>query len=233
MISFDFRVNLGANRFEYKGSVKNTITAVIGRSGAGKSTLANALAGLLSPDEGVICSNHQVFFDSKRRINLPSHKRGVGFVFQSHRLFPHMTVLQNLLFGRRFGGRANSLDAREVLAYLELEEKKNRNICTLSGGEAQRVALGRALISATSFLVMDEPLSSLDPKLRDSLMHYLKNLPSLISLPILYITHSTEEVRELSSETIVIGQNRILFQGSTSEILQQASSSELFNLPNS
>ena len=138
------------------------VTAFIGPSGCGKSTLAGGIAGLVKPASGTISVNGRVFRSDDPCIDLPVESRGIGFVFQSHRLFPHLTVRENLLFGRRFGGRRTAVDQDRLIEVLGIAHLLSRRPDTLSGGESQRVALGRAILAAETLLIMDEPLASLD-----------------------------------------------------------------------
>ena len=169
MISFDFTVRIEDRKFRFSADLLSERIAILGRSGAGKSTLAKALAGLLKPESGYIKFGKRILFDSSTGVDLPPQKRGIGFVFQNHRLFPFMSVRKNLLFGRHFANRKNALSFDEVVLFLELEPLLNKSPSKLSGGESQRVALGRALLCAENFMILDEPLSSLDPVLSNSL----------------------------------------------------------------
>ena len=188
---------------------KPVITALLGKSGAGKTTLANMLSGLVKPDSGVVFFNDDVFFDGERRVNLPPEERGIGYVFQEHRLFPHLSVRHNLTFGRWAGGRKNSEKLSKIVELLELGRLLDRRPDTLSGGESQRVAIGRALYACTSFLIMDEPLSSLDAALKESIMDYIAMIPKNFSFPMIYITHDQKEVDRLAEETLSLEGGRI------------------------
>lgn len=181
------------------------ITALYGPSGAGKTTLLNMVAGLVVPDEGRIVHNGTVFFDAAERVFLPARRRGVGYVFQEHRLFPHLSVRNNLLFAPRFCGRPYSRSFFErVVALMDLEPMLGRGVGALSGGESQRVAIGRALLACTSFLLMDEPLASLDARLRDELMGYIATIPQALGVPVLYVSHAEEEIRRLADRVLVV-----------------------------
>ena len=195
------------------------ITVLFGRSGAGKSTFAGMLAGLLPPDEGRICFRGRCFYDSQRRINLPANKRGIGYVFQEHRLFPHITVRRNLTFANFPGRRGTSANFDDVVSLFELGRLLERYPPTLSGGESQRVALGRAILGCTSFLIMDEPLSSLDNGLKDVLLSYIAAIPRLFSFPLLYITHSREELEKLAESVLVIEKGKEKYFGSPKNFL--------------
>lgn len=222
MISFDFTVRIEDRKFRFSADLLSERIAILGRSGAGKSTLAKALAGLLKPESGYIKFGKCVLFDSSTGIHLPPQKRGVGFVFQNHRLFPFMSVRKNLLFGRHFANRKNALSFDEVVRFLELEPLLNKSPSRLSGGESQRVALGRALLCAEHFMVLDEPLSSLDPVLSSSLQGYLERIHSFAGLPYLYITHRPNEALRLTEEALLIADGQNVLLGKTSEVLKQS-----------
>lgn len=198
MISFDFTVRIEDRKFRFSADLLSERIAILGRSGAGKSTLAKALAGLLKPESGYIKFGKRVLFDSSTGIHLPPQKRGVGFVFQNHRLFPFMSVRKNLLFGRHFANRKNALSFDEVVRFLELEPLLNKSPSRLSGGESQRVALGRALLCAEHFMVLDEPLSSLDPVLSSSLQGYLERIHSFAGLP--YLSSHIDRMKHFGSQ---------------------------------
>lgn len=189
---------------------KPLITALFGRSGSGKTTLANIIAGLLSPDEGRIRFEDILYFDNKKRIDLPPYKRGIGYVFQEHRLFPHLKVKENLTFGRFPGGRKSKAEFSKIVDLLKIGHLLERHPETLSGGEAQRAAIGRALFACTSFLIMDEPLSSLDLRLKNELISYIALIPENFSFPMIYITHSSEEVKKLAGMAAIINNGKLV-----------------------
>ncbi len=197
------------------------ITALFGPSGAGKSTFAKILAGLCTPDCGRISANGRVFFDSAAGVNLPPEKRGIGFLFQEHRLFPHMTVLENISFGRLSGRRPHCGAPEEIAEIFGIGGLLGRRPASLSGGESQRAALARAILAAENFIIMDEPLSSLDEARRGDLMGYIERIPRLFGIPVIYITHSREEVFRLAESVVLIEQGRATGFGSPSEVMPQ------------
>ncbi|MDD3250804.1 MAG: ATP-binding cassette domain-containing protein [Smithellaceae bacterium] len=201
---------------------KPCITVFFGKSGTGKTTLAKMLAGLVRPDKGFISFKDNVFFDSRISRKLPPEKCGVGYVFQEHRLFPHLSVKNNLTFGCSFGGRRNGISVDQVVELLGIDHLLNRHPETLSGGESQRVALGRALLGCTSFLLMDEPLSSLDNQRRDDLMVYIASIPKEFSLPMIYITHNREEVAKLADRVLLIKEGKLAAYGNPDEVMELA-----------
>lgn len=179
------------------------LTALFGPSGAGKSSVLNMVAGLLRPDRGRIAVAGEVLFDSAARINLPPDRRRAGYVFQDGRLFPHRRVGDNLLYGWRLAApehRWMTLD--EAVAFLGIGHLLERWPRTLSGGEAQRVAIGRALLSGPRFLLMDEPLASLDAARREDIMGVIERVRDELALPIFYVSHDRAEVERLASTII-------------------------------
>ncbi len=189
------------------------ITVVFGRSGSGKTTLANMLAGLVRPDKGRIKFEDLVYTDTDAGIYLPPDKRGIGYVFQEHRLFPHLKVKENLTFGKFPGGRKSRTEFSKIVDLLHIGHLTDRYPDTLSGGEAQRVAIGRALFACTSFLIMDEPLSSLDSKLKEELMRYIALIPENFAFPMIYITHSKEEVKRLADMALLVNNGKLVSYG--------------------
>ena len=201
------------------------LTALFGRSGAGKTTVVNAIAGLLTPQSGRIALGAQVLLDTERRISLPRHRRRVGYVFQEARLFPHLSVRRNLLFGRRFAPRAArgpGLD--EVVSLLGIGHLLARAPVALSGGEAQRVAIGRALLSAPRLLLMDEPLAALDNERRAEILPYIERLRDSFGLPIVYVSHSVPEIARLATTIIALEAGRAARAGPAPEILSDPAS---------
>lgn len=177
------------------------ITAIFGVSGAGKTSLINAIAGLTQPQNGRIVLNNRVLSDTAQRLHLPPEKRRVGYVFQDARLFPHYRVRGNLLYGIHKTQR-NQFDA--LVALLGIEHLLDRFPASLSGGEKQRVAIGRALLTAPELLLMDEPLASLDLPRKRELLPYLQALARRLEIPLLYVSHSLDEVLQLADNVLVL-----------------------------
>ena len=173
------------------------VIALAGHSGAGKTSVLHAIAGLIRPREGRIEVDGRCLFDSAAGIDVPVHGRHVGYVFQDARLFPHLTVHGNLRYGRRTGG-ATAFAFDGVVALLGIGALLKRRTANLSGGEAQRVALGRALLSQPRILLLDEPLSNLDQARREELIPYLQRVRDETALPIVYVSHSADEVQRLT-----------------------------------
>lgn len=177
------------------------VTAIFGRSGAGKSSLINLIAGLSTPQVGTIRLNGRVLFDSQTGINLPPEKRNIGYVFQEHRLFPHYSVEKNLTYGCK---RPNSAKFLQIIELLGIQSLLKRYPNHLSGGEKQRVAIGRALLTEPDILLMDEPLSALDLPRKKELLNYLDTLAKQVSIPILYVSHSLDEIIRLADYLLLL-----------------------------
>jgi molybdate transport system ATP-binding protein len=196
------------------------ITALFGPSGAGKTTIANAIAGLFRPQSGRITIDGEVVFDSKAGVCVAPSKRGAATVFQDSRLFPHMSVKDNLLFGwRRAKTKAAQSEIDRVLDLLGIASLLRRRPAKLSGGEKSRVALGRALLASPRLLLLDEPLAALDAPRKAEIMPYLERLRDEASIPMIYVTHSVDEVTRLADHLIVLKQGRVAAQGSVFDLL--------------
>ena len=195
------------------------ITAIFGRSGAGKTTLANAVAGLVIPEAGRISLAGVVLFDSRLGINVPSQERRIGYVFQDGRLFPHLSVLGNLKFGARFAGEPVTVaQEKRIIDMLGLGPLLSRRPATLSGGEQQRVAIGRALLSAPQLLIMDEPLAALDGPRKAEILPYLERLRDEAGLPMLYVSHAIDEIARLADTLVVLQDGLVMRAGPALEL---------------
>jgi molybdate transport system ATP-binding protein len=192
------------------------VTALFGPSGSGKSTIVKAIAGLIAPDKGRITVGGDILFDGKT--NVPAQKRRTGVVFQDGRLFPHLTVRDNLMYGFRRAGEDRRIGFDDVVAVLGISGFLTRRPATLSGGERQRVAVGRALLSQPRVLLMDEPLASLDRPRKAEVLPFLAALNSRFAIPILYVTHDTDEVLELASDVVLLAGGRVAVQGPLSGV---------------
>lgn len=211
----DFKLEL---RFESKGP----LTAIFGASGSGKTTLVNIIAGLIRPRHARIVVDGSVLIDTAASSATPPHRRRIGYVFQDARLFPHLSVAGNLGFGEWFTPRqeryANKAQILDLLGIGHLLPRKPRD---LSGGEKQRVAIGRALLASPRLLLMDEPLASLDQKRKDEIMPYLERLRDEIRIPIVYVSHSVAEVMRLASHIAVLSEGRLSAFGPAGDVAQR------------
>lgn len=181
------------------------VTALVGPSGCGKTTVLHVIAGLLRPQFGRVRLGERVLFDSQRDVFVPPEHRRIGLVFQEYRLFPHLSVKANLAFG--MPGKIRRSDLFEQLVdALELEPLLNRRPHTLSGGQCQRVAIGRALVREPELLLLDEPFSSLNVELRQQTVHYMHRLARQMKLHVIVVTHDPADVRAITTQTIRMGE---------------------------
>jgi molybdate transport system ATP-binding protein len=189
-------------------------TALFGPSGAGKSSVANLIAGLLTPDRGRIALDDTVLFDSAARINVPPHRRRIGYVFQEGRLFPHLTVRRNLDYGRRMNGLArDEAEMRHIVDLLDIGHLLDRRPGKLSGGERQRIAIGRALLTRPRLLLLDEPLASLDARRKREILPYLVRLRDDAKVPMLYVSHHAPELKRIATAVVLIQDGHVTAQG--------------------
>jgi molybdate transport system ATP-binding protein len=220
MLELEIRHRQGTFALEAAFTTGEGLTALVGPSGSGKTTLANIAAGLIRPSQGRIVFNGETWFDAKRGIFLPSERRRIGYVFQEGRLFPHMTVRQNLDYARRFRpvSGSDAADAR-LIELLGIGHLLNRRPAGLSGGEKSRVAIGRALFSAPSLLIMDEPLSALDQARKAEILPHLEYVRDETGIPILYVSHAMEEVARLANRVVSLSSGRVVAQGEPGAVL--------------
>lgn len=195
------------------------ITVFFGASGAGKTSILRAIAGILIPDEGRITLRDDVYFDSAAGINLPMQRRKVGYVFQNHVLFPHLTAEQNILYGIRKESRHDApTRVQELLALLGIEKTRDRYPHLLSGGEQQRVALARALATEPSIMLLDEPLSAVDVATRARLLEEIASIQRRSGIPFLYVTHNHSEALRLGDTMVVIEDGKVAQKGTPLEV---------------
>jgi molybdate transport system ATP-binding protein len=208
------------------------VTALFGPSGSGKTSVINAIAGLVRPAEGRIVIGERVVLDTAAGVFVPPRERRVGYMFQDARLFPHMTVEENLLFGwKRAKKRAEPNAMGEVWAMLGLDHLMGRYPAALSGGEKSRVALGRALLSSPEILLLDEPLAALDTARRNEILPYLERLRDEAKLPMIYVSHAFDEVARLAHEIVVLKDGRVAKQGSVFELATAEDARATFGAP--
>jgi molybdate transport system ATP-binding protein len=202
-----------------KFSLETKQCGVFGPSGSGKSTLMHMLAGLSQPDEGHISLNGVTLFDHKKGINLPPEARRVGVVFQHAHLFPHMSVKKNLFYGlNRIPPGERNIDPDQLLRVLQVDQLLDRSVTKLSGGERQRVALGRSILACPYLILLDEPMAGLDGMLKYQIIPHLQRVFSQFSIPMLFISHSLQEMRMMTEEVIVMKQGRVAQQLATEEL---------------
>lgn len=204
-MSFDIDLSrkLGDRLIEARFAVPDGLTVLWGPSGIGKTTVLNMVAGLLRPDHGHVRVDGETLFDATAKIDIPVHKRKLGYVFQDGRLFPHLRVRANLLYGYRLAApedRWMTLD--NVVSFLDIGTLLDRWPQSLSGGEAQRVAIGRALLSGARALLLDEPLSSIDLARRGDIIDVILRVRDELKLPMLYVTHDPVEADRLGNRRV-------------------------------
>ena len=187
------------------------VTAIFGPSGSGKTSVLNVIAGLLRPHRGRVVVDGTVLVDTKAGIFLPAYRRRIGYVFQESRLFPALSVRGNLLYGRFFAARGDRYaSVEEVIDLLELGALLHRGIQALSGGEKQRVAIGRALLASPRLLLFDEPLSSLDEKRKQEVMPFLQRLRDQARVPMVYVSHVLSEIERLSGRVVSMSAGKVV-----------------------
>ncbi len=205
------------------------ITAIYGPSGSGKTSLLRSIAGLNKQATGTITCADTVWLGRKK--SLPTYKRCIGYVFQEANLFEHLSVAENLDYAhKRSQQDICSSYRRKILHTLEIEHLLTRRIAHLSGGERQRIAIARALLNAPNILLMDEPLSALDHDSRQSILQYLSQLKSLLNIPIIYVSHSLNEIGQIADQIIHIDQGKILAQGDALPLIHSIQNQQ-FNNP--
>ena len=225
MLDVAIEHRLGSFTLDIRFTTGSGLTALFGRSGAGKTSIVNAIAGLIRPQRGHIAVDGAVLLDTARGVFVPAHRRRLGYVFQEGRLFPHLTVRQNLLFGAWFAPRrANPGQAGldEVVELLGIGPLLARRPGRLSGGEKQRVAIGRALLAQPRLLLMDEPLASLDNARKDEILPYLERLRDHSRVPFVYVSHAAAEVARLATTIVLVADGRVQAVGPAAEIMGRA-----------
>ena len=221
MLSVSVTHRLGAFTLDAEFDSGSGLTALFGRSGAGKTSLVNIIAGLARPDRGRVSIDGEVLADTATGRFVPAHRRRVGYVFQEGRLFPHLSVRQNLAYGRWFAPKIgiSGSEFDQVVALLGIEHLLARRPANLSGGEKQRVAIGRALLAHPRVLVMDEPLASLDDSRRQEILPYIERLRDEMRVPIVYVSHSIPEVARLATTLVVLSEGQVAAIGPTAEVM--------------
>jgi molybdate transport system ATP-binding protein len=203
------------------------VTALFGRSGSGKTSMIRIIAGLVRPDQGHVILDGEPLTDTAKGIFVPRHRRRFGYVFQDGRLFPHLSVRNNLSYGSWFAAKAPGASSFDrIVDLLGIESLLDRRPSTLSGGEKQRVAIGRALLSSPRLLLMDEPLAALDDARKAEILPYLERLRDETNIPIVYVSHSIAEVARLANQVVAMRDGRVEATGNVTDVLSRPSAAE-------
>ncbi len=221
-MSFDIAVErqIGDRRFAFDFRTDNGLTAVLGPSGSGKTSLMYMIAGVTRPDSGRIAVAGRTLYDGAADLSLAIEQRHCGYIFQDGRLFPHLSVRSNLLYGAKLaGGRTPLMGLDEAIDFLGIGGLLDRRTHHLSGGEAQRVAIGRALLAAPSFMLMDEPLNGLDSARKIEIIGVIRRLRDAVSLPILFVSHDLDEVERLADHIVLLEDGKVRASGSANKVL--------------
>ncbi len=222
MLEVEIALDHAGFKLDVRFTCGQGVSVLFGRSGAGKSTVLSCIAGLSRPDRGRIIVEDRVLFDSARSIEVPVHRRKIGYVFQDARLLPHLTVRQNLLYGYRLAEASERrIDLDVVVDLLDIAPLLGRRPAGLSGGERQRVAIGRALLSSPRLLLMDEPLAALDMGRRAQILRYIERLRDELHVPIVYVSHAIEEVARLADSLVLLDHGKVIASGAAGSILSQ------------
>src|SRR6478752_5091864 len=222
MLRVDVVKQLGEFSLQASFASEGRVTGLFGASGAGKTSLINMIAGLLRPDRGRISIDGETLDDTAASVRVPVHRRRIGYVFQDARLFPHLDVRQNLDYGRRMNRLADDAAQRKrVTGLLDIGHLLDRRPGRLSGGERQRVALGRALLLRPRLLLLDEPLGSLDEERKVEILPYLVRLRDEAGIPMVYVSHDADEMRQLATQVVMLRGGRVVAFGGT-EVLPAA-----------
>jgi len=214
MLAVEVEKRLGDFSISARFETAAGVTALFGPSGAGKTTLVNMIAGLVAPDRGRIVLSGAVLFDAAKRIDVPAHRRRIGYVFQEGRLFPHLSVAANLDYGRRMCAlKPDRAELAHIVDLLDIGPLIARRPGKLSGGERQRVAVGRALLMRPRLLLLDEPLASLDAARKREILPYLVRLRDEASVPMVYVSHHAGELRRIATTVVRLDGGRVVAVG--------------------
>jgi molybdate transport system ATP-binding protein len=214
MLAVDVAKQLGTFKLAVCFEAAGGATALFGRSGGGKTSVVNMIAGLLTPDRGLIALNGTTLFDPAHGINIPPHRRHIGYVFQEGRLFPHLSVRQNIDYGRRMSGHPRDTEEfARIVELLGIDHLLDRRPRLLSGGERQRVAIGRALLMRPRLLLLDEPLASIDSGHKHEILPYLIRLRDEAKVPMVYVSHTASEVRKIATTVVRIEAGHVIASG--------------------
>jgi molybdate transport system ATP-binding protein len=217
------KTQLGEFVLDARFSSDSRVTAIFGPSGSGKTSVLNVIAGLLRPEHGRVAVDGTILLDTKRDIFVPPYRRRIGYVFQEGRLFPHLSVRRNLLYGSFFAPRPQRRESlTHVVELLDLGHLLDRGVDALSGGEKQRVAIGRALLASPRLLLMDEPLSSLDERRKQEVMPFLERLRDEARVPIVYVSHIFPEIARLAETVVLMADGKVVGVEQTTKVMLDA-----------
>lgn len=228
MIDINIKVKRDKFNVDIHEVFSEGITGIFGPSGSGKTTLLNSICGLVTPNKGEISLQGQKVFCSNRKINVPVNKRNIGYVFQEGRLFPHMTVEQNLKYGFKKNG-VNQLGFAEIVELLNLKHLLQSKPSNISGGERQRTALGRSLLSSPDLLLLDEPFSAVDTKLRSQIIPFLLKIHERTKIPLLVVSHDLPDLLKLTNKLCIINQGKCIGHNDYYELLKEKNINGILN----
>jgi len=210
MLQCEFQYQKDAFSLDAAVQMQNSVLGIVGPSGAGKTTFLKLLLGLYQPQSGYIHLNKQILTDTNQKIHIPIHQRKIALIFQQAMLFPHMNVEQNLLYAKKWGKfEQEKFQLKEIAELLEIDHLLQRRVQQLSGGEAQRISIGRALLSSPELLLLDEPLTGLDTKLKQQILPFFTRIRDEIQVPMIYVTHHHEELEQLDAEIIELQDHQL------------------------
>lgn len=210
MLKCDFLYQHGDFSLNVELEMQQQLLGIVGASGSGKSTLLKNIVGLLKPQQGCIQLNEQLLMDTRQNIHIPMYQRKIALIFQHALLFPHMNVQQNLRYAEKLIDKSErKFQFNDIVELLDLTALIQRKAHQLSGGEAQRVSIGRALLSSPHLLLLDEPLTGLDRSLKQQILPFFKRIKEELDLPMIYVTHHPEELEYLEAETLQLSQGQL------------------------